>query len=110
MTLKILLVEDDVEIVDHVTHALAESGHRVDSVADGCDGLSQALSGDYAALILDRMLPGMDGLEIVKRLRAEGSETPVLLLTTGFRAWKAAPTITWSSLSPSPNCWRGCMP
>jgi two-component system OmpR family response regulator len=54
----------------------------VDSIADGRDGLSRALSGDYAALILDRMLPGMDGLEVVRRLRAQGSETPVLFLTT----------------------------
>jgi two-component system OmpR family response regulator len=77
-----LLVEDDAQIVEHVAHALAAAGHQVDSVTDGPNGLSQALSGDYAALILDRMLPGLDGLEIVRRLRGEGSETPVLLLTT----------------------------
>jgi two-component system OmpR family response regulator len=80
--LKILLVEDDAAIIEHVTHALAAAGHQVDSVKDGCDGLSQALAGDYAALILDRMLPGMDGLEVVRRLRGEGSQTPVLFLTT----------------------------
>jgi two-component system OmpR family response regulator len=80
--LKILLVEDDAQIVEHVAHAIAAAGHQVDSVTDGRDGLSKAMSGEYAALILDRMLPGMDGLEIVKRLRRGGSETPVLFLTT----------------------------
>jgi two-component system OmpR family response regulator len=80
--LKILLVEDDAETVEHVTHALSAAGHDVDSVRDGPAGLAQAAAGDYAALILDRMLPGMDGLQIVQRLRSGGLETPVLFLTT----------------------------
>ena len=80
--MKILLVEDDAETLEHVTDALAAAGHRVDSATDGLDGLARAMKGDYAALILDRMLPGMEGLEIVKRLRGSGSQTPVLFLTT----------------------------
>jgi two-component system OmpR family response regulator len=80
--MKILLVEDDSEIAGHVSHALTSAGHDVDSEGDGLQGLSRALSGEYAALILDRMLPGMDGLSLMKQLRADGIDTPVLLLTT----------------------------
>jgi len=80
--MKILLVEDDTEIAGHVAQALAASGHDVENVSDGRDGLARALSGKYAALILDRMLPGMDGLSVTKTLRAQGVETPILLLTT----------------------------
>jgi two-component system OmpR family response regulator len=80
--MKILLVEDDVQIVEHVRHALTAAGHDVESVHDGAKGLSRALEGEYAALILDRMLPQLDGLSLVKRLRADGKDTPVLFLTT----------------------------
>jgi two-component system OmpR family response regulator len=80
--MKILLVEDDTEIAGHVSHALTAAGHDVDSADDGLEGLSRALTGEYAALILDRMLPGMDGLSLLKQVRAKGLETPVLFLTT----------------------------
>jgi two-component system OmpR family response regulator len=80
--MKILLVEDDLQIVEHVSHALTAAGHDVESVHDGFVGLSRALKGDYAALILDRMLPELDGLSLVRQLRADGKDTPVLFLTT----------------------------
>jgi two-component system OmpR family response regulator len=82
LAMKILLIEDDTEIAGHVSHALTAAGHDVDSTADGRTGLSRALSGEYAALILDRMLPGLDGLSVTKQLRAHGNETPILLITT----------------------------
>jgi two-component system OmpR family response regulator len=81
-TMKILLVEDDSETEAHVRHALVHAGHDVDSAADGANGLSRALSGEYAAIILDRMLPKMDGLSLLKQLRLNDRGTPVLLLTT----------------------------
>ena len=80
--MKILLVEDDAEIAGHVSQALTAAGHAVESVADGHQGLSRALSGEYAALILDRMLPGLDGLSVTRELRTQGVETPILLITT----------------------------
>jgi len=80
--MKILLVEDDTEIAGHVAQALTACGHDVEAVSDGRDGLARALTGKYAALILDRMLPGMDGLTVTKTLRSQGVETPILLLTT----------------------------
>src|ERR1700742_2232494 len=82
MAMRILLVEDDTEIAGHVSHALTAAGHDVESTIDGRMGLSRALSGEYAALILDRMLPGLDGLSMTKQLRAQGNETPILLITT----------------------------
>ena len=80
--MKILLVEDDTQIADHVAEALGTAGLDVETLGDGNEGLAQARNGNYAALILDRMLPGMDGLTITKNLRAQGVDTPILLLTT----------------------------
>jgi len=79
---KLLLIEDDPETAGHIVHALAGHGHAVESVDNGTDGLARARCGDHAALIVDRMLPGMDGLSLVRQLRAEGHQTPVLFLTT----------------------------
>jgi two-component system OmpR family response regulator len=80
--LKILLIEDDREMAGHIVHALGEHGHHVDVSHDGEQGLSQAAGGSHAALIVDRMLPRLDGLSMVRTLRASGNRTPVLCLTT----------------------------
>ena len=80
--MKILLIEDDPETAEHVCDALRAQGHDVDESRAGPDGLARARLGQHAALIVDRMLPGLDGLSLVKQLRAEGSQTPVLFLTT----------------------------
>jgi two-component system OmpR family response regulator len=79
---KLLLIEDDSETAGHIVHALAGHGHAVESVDNGADGLARARAGDHAALIVDRMLPGLDGLSLVRNLRDEGLQTPVLMLTT----------------------------
>ncbi len=80
--MKILLLEDDADTAAYVADGLREHGHVVDHVADGRDGL--ALAGDerYELLIVDRMLPGIDGLAIVQTIRAGGVRTPVLFLST----------------------------
>ena len=80
--MKLLLVEDDRETAGHIVDALEGQGHAVEHVDNGPQGLARAKSGDYAALIVDRMLPGLDGLKLVRTLRQEGFETPVLMLTT----------------------------
>lgn len=80
--MKILLIEDDPETAGHIQHMLAMQGHAVDVAGDGEAGLDQAGSNSYAALIVDRMLPRLDGLSLVRKLRAEGNQTPVLFLTT----------------------------
>jgi two-component system, OmpR family, response regulator len=80
--MKILLIEDDVETALYVANGLREQGHVVDAVADGRDGLLRAAGEAYEVMIVDRMLPGLDGLGIVKTLRGAGVRTPILLLTT----------------------------
>jgi two-component system OmpR family response regulator len=80
--LNILLIEDDQETAENIVQALQDHGHCVDAVFDGANGLSRMRDGGYSAVIVDRMLPKMDGLSLVKQLRAEGSLTPVLFLTT----------------------------
>jgi len=79
---KILLIEDDRETAGHIVHGLESQGHSVEQVHDGIEGLAQARAGEHSALIVDRMLPGMDGLSLVKQLRTEGRQIPVLFLTT----------------------------
>jgi two-component system OmpR family response regulator len=80
--LKILLIEDDRETSAHIVYALGQEGHEVELCHDGEEGLKRALAGGHAALIVDRMLPSLDGLCLVRHLREEGSQVPVLFLTT----------------------------
>ena len=79
--MKILLAEDDAKIADYIVAGLSEHGHSVDHVADGRDALSYCLYNDCDMAILDRMLPGMDGLSVLKALRASKKPLPVLFLT-----------------------------
>jgi len=79
---RILVIEDDRKTAEHIVRALGEHGHVVEHAADGATGLARARAGDHAALIVDRMLPGLDGLSLVRQLRDEGVVTPVLFLTT----------------------------
>jgi two-component system OmpR family response regulator len=78
---KLLLVEDDAETANYIRQGLVELGHACDRMASGLDGLTAALTDNYDAIILDRNLPRMDGLTVLKALRAEKSEVPVLLLS-----------------------------
>ena len=80
--MRILLVEDDAESANYVLQGLQEAGHNVVIARDGRDGLFQAAGQDWDLLIVDRMLPGLDGLGMVRTLRGGGIETPVLFLTT----------------------------
>jgi two-component system, OmpR family, response regulator len=80
--MKLLLIEDDLASADYIMRGLKEHGHVADHAADGKDGLFLAASGTYDAMILDRMLPGLDGLSILKMLRATGNHVPALFLTT----------------------------
>src|SRR5947209_11464602 len=77
----LLLVEDDARIARVVERALAEAGHRVDVVHDGPEGLTRGESGAYDLILLDVMLPGMDGLAVARQLRLARVRTPILMLT-----------------------------
>jgi two-component system OmpR family response regulator len=79
--LKILVLEDEPETAAYLKRGLGEAGHVVDLCRDGRDALHLALDDGYDVLVLDRMVPGMDGLKTVKSLRAAGVRTPVLFLT-----------------------------
>jgi two-component system OmpR family response regulator len=79
--MKLLLVEDDKEAAAYLQRALLEAGHTVDYAGAGRDGLLLAAGETYDVIILDRMLPQVDGLAILRTIRASGVNTPVLLLT-----------------------------
>jgi two-component system OmpR family response regulator len=78
---RILVAEDDDRTANYLVRGLIESGHIVDRVADGETALAMALEGIYEALVLDRMLPAMDGLTLVRRLREHDPRLPVLMLS-----------------------------
>ena len=80
--LKILVIEDDIATAEHVRAGLSTSGHVVEHECDGNAGAQKALAGGFDILVIDRMLPGADGVSIVKSLRNRNQHTPVLFLTT----------------------------
>lgn len=79
--MRVLLIEDDEETAGFVSRGLAEQGHVVDRAANGRDGLFLATGETYDVLVVDRMLPSLDGLAVVRALRAGGHKSPVLFLT-----------------------------
>jgi two-component system, OmpR family, response regulator len=81
-TMKLLLIEDDERMAEFIVRGLKEHGHVADHAAKGKDGLFLAASEKYDALIIDRMLPGLDGLSILKMLRTTGNHVPAIFLTT----------------------------
>jgi len=79
--MRVLLIEDDDQLAGYLQKALGEAGMVVDRSADGRDGLFMAAGEPFDVLIVDRMLPGLDGLSILRTLRASGNHTPVLILS-----------------------------
>lgn len=79
--MKLLIVEDEMQLADALTEILRRNMYTVDTVYDGIDGLDNALTGIYDGIILDIMLPRMNGIEILRSIRKEKINTPVLLLT-----------------------------
>ncbi len=96
----------------YVSGGLKQHGHTVDHAPDGQAGLMLAVGESYDVLVVDRMLPGLDGLALVKTVRGAGVKTPVLFLTAlggiddRVRGSRPAATTTSSSRSPSPKCWH----
>jgi len=77
---RILVVEDDPETAEQLVDFLAASGYEVDLARDGNDGLSRGRSSDYAVMTIDRMLPGIDGIGVIRRLREGGIRPPALIV------------------------------
>jgi two-component system OmpR family response regulator len=79
--MRILIIEDDREARDYLAKAFRESGHAPDAAADGLDGYALAREGEYDVLVVDRMLPKLDGLSLIRSLREQKVETPAIILS-----------------------------
>jgi len=77
----VLVIEDDAETAEQLADALQTNGYRVDLAVDGEDGLRRGLVGDYVVMTVDRMLPNLDGIKVIRRLREKGILTPALILS-----------------------------
>jgi two-component system OmpR family response regulator len=78
---RILVIEDDAETADQLAEFLTTSGYQVDLADNGDDGLNRGRSADYAVMTIDRMLPGIDGLAVIRRMRKAGVVTPALIIS-----------------------------
>src|SRR6185369_16969478 len=113
-SMKILVVEDEAKTSAHLRKGLGENGFTVDVADTGADGLFLATTGEYDLIVLDVVLPQMDGWSILGARRAAGNKRRVLFLTarnplpTGSKAWSSARTTIWSSPSHFPNCSPAC--
>src|SRR5713226_5956879 len=88
--MRVLVVEDEVHVAAAITEGLEAEGFDVDAVPDGLDGLWRAREGSYDAIVLDVLLPGMNGYRVCKTLREEGVWTPILILTAKDGEWDEA--------------------
>ncbi len=79
--MRLLIIEDDAKLAPLLARGLREEGFAVDVTGDGDDGAFRAVEQDYDAIVLDVMLPGLDGFDVLEKLRAKGRRTPVLMLT-----------------------------
>jgi two-component system OmpR family response regulator len=78
---RILVVEDDPETAGHISDSLTTSGYRVDLAASGSEALRRGVASDYAVITIDRMLPDLDGIAVMRRLRDGGIAAPVLIIS-----------------------------
>jgi DNA-binding response OmpR family regulator len=109
--LRLLLVEDEAEVAAHMASRLVACGHQVEVVGDGLTALSAGASQPFDVMIVDRLLPGMDGLSVVRALRTRGVGTPALFVTAlGAVAdrWTCGALQPWRSVetrgdAPSPQ-------
>ena len=79
--MRVLLIEDDKDTAGFIVKGFHEAGHQIEHIADGSGGLFNAVENDYDVLIVDRMLPKLDGLTIIQTLRSSGKTTPILILS-----------------------------
>ena len=113
---KILVVDDEQRILRFVVRGLQAEGFTVDSADNGPEGLHKALEGGYDLVILDLLMPGMDGVSLLQRLMARRPAQAVLVLScltataTKVRCLEAGAEDSWPSRSPSTSCWPGSGP
>ena len=110
---RILVVEDDPETADQLVESLTTSGYQVDLATSGNEALSRGATGDYAVITIDRMLPDIDGIAVMRQFRDDGIAAPVLIVSAlgevddRVRGLRAGAMTIWSSLFRSSNSWRG---
>ena len=94
---KILLIEDDRETASYLAKGLGQEGHSVEQANNGQDGLFRATDGSFDLIVLDRMLPGLDGLSVLKALRAAQIDTPILMpvMIPGIAAGTMMVVMVW---------------
>ena len=109
---KILLVEDEEKLARMVELELRYEGYQVDKSFDGRSGLERALSGEYDLVLLDIMLPQLSGMEVLRRLRKEGVQLPVIMLTARDSVVDKVSGLDSgrTTISPSPSPSRSCWP
>lgn len=81
MSDKVLIIEDEPTIARLVTYNLSQDGYETEVIGNGAEGLHKAIQDEYAIIFLDLMLPGMNGFEVLQKLRQHGVKTPVIILT-----------------------------
>lgn len=111
--MRILLAEDERSLSRAVIALLEKNNYSADAVYDGQEALEYLEAGNYDALILDLMMPKMDGLTVLRTLREQGNPIPVLILTAKSEvddSWTPAPTTTSPSPSPPRNSWPASAP
>ena len=79
--MRVLVVEDDEETAKYICNSLTELGHQTEYAADGKTGFLAALDNDFDVMVFERMLPGLDGVSLVKSVRSANVDTPILLLS-----------------------------
>lgn len=110
--MRILLAEDDPRLLKSLIHIFEVNKYAVDGVGNGADALAYARSGEYDGLVLDIMMPGLDGIEVLKKLRSEGVTTPALFLTARtevsqrIEGLDAGQMIICQSRFLPPSCWH----
>ena len=114
--MKLLYAEDEAAMSEAVVDILTYHNYMVDPVYDGEEALAYAQSGHYDGIILDIMMPKLDGLEVLRRLRAEGCRTPMLLLTAKAEVEDQVQGLDLGADDYLPKpfpwtcCWPGCVP
>jgi DNA-binding response OmpR family regulator len=109
--MRILVVEDETKMADYLRKALTESGYAVEIALDGLDGQHLAQESEFDLIILDVMLPGLDGWQLLQIIRRKW-QTPVLFLTARdsvddrVKGLGWGPMIIWSNPFPMPSCWH----
>ena len=115
MNERILIIEDDQDIAFIEKDYLEMSGYAITIASDGLTGLKEGLSGSYQLVLLDVMLPGMDGFEVCRRLR-DKVDIPIMMVTAKredidkIRGWDSAPMIMWKSPFHRAFSWHGSNP